>query len=1243
MSMGLVDTEEIPEEEEVEPRPRQTGIFTRRAFRAAEDVTEEAERWNPFPLEEERTIAGYAPGDVEAITLRGRANNPDPEDPDQEPAFIRNSANFLFGDEMAILGVKWDKDGMSWKMETAMDMYSEHPIRTAIAATSFIPLLGQYVKSARVGTGIVSRSMRAVSLMPDAVPLVAKHGDNWTAIADEMLVTPDLNAAAEGGKVLKYFDDDFAAAVLAKSDPEERLAMLGGRKALRNILLEEETLRRRRDLTDRISKGSATPGERRAHFLQKHFANKYWKFGEEANKAYVKNMNKFWDEARFDELFNHPLDEADHLPYFKYLNERLPEEDFLKLSPEKQRYFQRSRDRYFAHQTSTLESGFNTPETIAWVGRAHTAAVNKNSPRHLFFDVSPSVKMLEGKGEIRHYPKLYAPTLLDRKKSVDEVIEAAATGKIFIDPDEVHKLSVVKDEMLHQGYKFVRDVALKAGDTTTSRYSIRADVYEALPDYAKKSWVSMDQLPGGPAVVDRVRRMVAKASGKTPEELGDLPYMHENLIDELFDSHSGMFIQGHNAINLLSALTIAHKQSKTVYNLPSHFQNPLTNIMYCMPMAGVNPFKGDALSDMQKAHKMIWSIAKRVTSMEVPAKNVMADRNLLEEIAKVGKVDPVMVTKAGTSINLLDDLMDPRVRSILEEQSFENSEGFSAMGDLLERLARDPNKGVMGNVTEWLGNAYVKASKKINAKTGNTLSKMSAAYLAEDMTPKLATFMQLRKQGMSIEQAVLTIGRKFPQYGTVGKSIQGARRSLFPWITFPAEMTRVMKNNLVDRPLASAMWLQSAGAMQAFMSGVGLAPSTPEEVEAARESAPFWANKPSAVIATAAGQGAAGGALAGGLAGATIGTLTAGPLGFAVGSAAGAVAGAGIGVWGSSGEDSLRSWVMDFLPHSAVFPQTYGADFGPGSNMAVEALKVSPVEPYSVMMPLFRLVMGQDEYGQEIVAENTPDYVSKAMIQTLGIITPPWMQKWGLRAGTPEAGFFGLDRLSTATLGGVAGALVGYKAGGLIGAGAGAFAGTAVGSQIDTSRFEEDIGLRVNSRTGEHGNPIYDVLLNSVTGVGKSWRADPGQKAFTDKLHEDNLKTFRSSIKRKMLDAAVNGDEERWKALMQDYFMTYIQQYDDPREAQSRFSASMEDFIPQLRRNPLYKRYSEDELKKRLKDATAFAIKHRGDFADKRVEQIRKEIIKRQLSRHQSGDALGFDMDFNFNTGATGLGAKGLY
>jgi hypothetical protein len=274
--------------------------------------------------------------------------------------------------------------------------------------------------------------------------------------------------------------------------------------------------------------------------------------------------------------------------------------------------------------------------------------------------------------------------------------------------------------------------------------------------------------------------------------------------------------------------------------------------------------------------------------------------------------------------------------------------------------------------------------------------------------------------------------------------------------------------------------------------------------------------------------------------------------------------------------------------------------------------------------------MGEDEFGNDIMADGPFDYATKAMVQTFGLLSPPWVQKYGFRVGTPDAGFLGMDRVSTMTLAGAAGAVAGYKMGGPLGAAGIGVAGMALGSQIDTSRFEEDIGIRENPRTGERGNPVFDVLFNTATGLGKSWKTTPGQKAFNDKIKEDSLKKFRASLRKKMVDKASNGDEEGFNQMMQDYFMTYVTQYENPREAQAKFSESMATLMPKLRRNPQFARFSLEELEARLREATAFAVKHRGEFSDKRVEDLRKEIMLRSLNQHKKGDAIGYDRDYDF-------------
>ncbi|MCI0560952.1 MAG: hypothetical protein MN733_20900, partial [Nitrososphaera sp.] len=545
---------------------------------------------------QEREVESYSQGEVNSATLRTRANNPDPQDPDQEPAFIRSSTNFLFGDEMAIMGIKWDKDGLTWKAETAEEMWSDHPIMSTVALAGIaFPFVGALRKSAKVGKLAVAgaklasgadeagmlatayKAGRAVGILPETL---LKHGDDWTKLGDELLDVVDEDAVALGAKtqVLKYFDDDFAAVVKAEADPTKRLEMLGGRKRLQEILLESDKRQRMLDLKATVESGNGTTAQIAQYALQKRFANTYFNIGNRVSKEYVRNMNKFWDNAKLDELFKHELDEEDHLLYFKYLNDKHDPTDFAKLSPVKQQYFERTRNRYWQHQRDAVESGFMTPETVARIGPAHVAALRKGSEAVTeAADVSRKQSILERGGIIRHYPKLKSPTLLERTSTLDEVIDAAARGELITNIEDIHRTSIIKDEMLHLGYKLMRDVALRAGDTATNRYAIKAEAFDALSDTAKKAWVGLDDIPGK-GVSARLKRMVAKSLGKTPDEIDRLPYVHQNVIDEMFDPEGGMMMAGHNVANAISLLTAMHKPAKTVFNLPSHGQNIVSNL-----------------------------------------------------------------------------------------------------------------------------------------------------------------------------------------------------------------------------------------------------------------------------------------------------------------------------------------------------------------------------------------------------------------------------------------------------------------------------------------------------------------------------------------------------------------------------------------------------------------------------------------------------------------------------------------
>jgi len=217
----------------------------------------------------------------------------------------------------------------------------------------------------------------------------------------------------------------------------------------------------------------------------------------------------------------------------------------------------------------------------------------------------------------------------------------------------------------------------------------------------------------------------------------------------------------------------------------------------------------------------------------------------------------------------------------------------------------------------------------------------------------------------------------------------------------------------------------------------------------------------------------------------------------------------------------------------------------------------------------------------------------------------------GAVGGVPVAG---------PTLGGVGGAVVGAGLGALVGA--------------NTTRLEEDLGLKQNSRTGLPGNPVYDVLFNSIIGA-RTDRSTASQKLFNEKLVDEKFKETRSALIKDLRDAKVNKNEPMANSLLGQIVRTFSQQYDNPSEAQRAFNKYMEDQSDKFQQDPLLRSWSKEDLVKRLREAGQFAAQHRTAAAQKMVQDIRNEIIKREISRRPDEYPIGYDLDFDFDTQET--------
>jgi hypothetical protein len=399
--------------------------------------------------------------------------------------------------------------------------------------------------------------------------------------------------------------------------------------------------------------------------------------------------------------------------------------------------------------------------------------------------------------------------------------------------------------------------------------------------------------------------------------------------------------------------------------------------------------------------------------------------------------------------------------------------------------------------------------------------------------------------------------------------------------------------------------------------------------------APIWAQRGTSVLME--GGRATGATLAGStgaFTGAVIGGAKAGTLGAMVGAGLGGAAGAALG-YGLSDEDekNMRAWSMDFLPWGSLQTPTTSPEAEPHSGRSL--IDLSPVEPFAVLMPLINVMMGESDFGQQIPVTGPTDVMAKSIMGFAGFLAPPLIQKYGMRVGDPDTGLLGLDTAGTRLGAATIGAGVGLAGGGLPGAVIGGIGGGLVGA--NTVRLQEDLGLSKSTRTGQPGNPIFDVLLNSFTGMGVSWKATPEQRLYNEGLRRERFSEVRAKWQKQMDYAILNGDDEMFAEAMGAINRSFTTEYLNPRVATDKFGEYAKRRLDKIGRHPQLKGYSEERLAQMLDEALNFARGHRGAAMDRRVNAIRQEMLFRLISRENEGlNVGGYDYDINTASGLLG-------
>jgi hypothetical protein len=625
------------------------------------------------------------------------------------------------------------------------------------------------------------------------------------------------------------------------------------------------------------------------------------------------------------------------------------------------------------------------------------------------------------------------------------------------------------------------------------------------------------------------------------------------------------------------------------------------------------------LDDGKLVTKMFTKIAKKAAKAEEGIDALMTKERLIDFLGD----DRFITDKLGSQVDLAEFFSDDIMKELVEHQAFDSVEGMSNVKTLLGQIDRLEQTGWSDKALKTVARSIAGIGEVPGIK--QTLQGMSSAYLGEDMIPKMMYAMHLARKGWGRDAIVREVGRRLPQYRTVGAIPNSARRVVLPWITFPAEAARIMKNNMMDHPVAMTAWLQAPQIAQAALSGMYLGPQFDELPTVIQQAPPWGARYQTAAIRESAAPEvlqAFGMGTVGGLGGMAVG----GARGAAIGATAGAVAGAAFGAArGKEPEDEARDfnrmWSLDFLPWSSLslgslhpyewekldpldrFKKEPGPPT-PGQEGWQTAKDLAPVEPFAVFMPLLDLWSGRGAFGQELKARSNMEYANKMALGLLGHLMPPIIQKYGMKLQS-EGGFMypmgdihdnngGMQTLPDyvgTTFGGLSMGTLTFLGGrklkgvGALGLGAAtalsAATGAAAGTEINTRRFMTDMGILPDPRTREQADWTLDFLANSFFGVNKSWKASPKQSIYNQKIRDRRFAPLRQIALRELKDAISVGSESRARVALSEIRKLFTLQYADTEMGGRKFLEWADETTSKLSQLPIFSGISQERTQAR--------------------------------------------------------------
>jgi hypothetical protein len=743
---------------------------------------------------------------------------------------MRNFANFIAHDEMAMVGVEWGKEKINWNLDVARDFIADHPWRAGLAvAGASGPLFAGAKRIARVVSGGADAAIDSGRLLERGLI------DN---IAD--------------------FDKLSAGAKKIVNGQADRIADIAEMQAA-------------------IKNGTATPIQQMKASFHSSFGNAY--LDDQAMErmspySTLKEWAKRSEELVAGKTVTNMLDMADNVPTHEgtsILHALKDPKQLAGLSNQAKAFALAYGDEARNMQKQLLAEGFIDQETADKIGDVWFSTLRTDTPmfeegattavhsvikrRTLDPEVAGSLRVINiprtGSANLkeRALDSTQVTSLIKRQRAAEaltadkperalallkhapeeaEAINLIKSGRhddakallgregfIGSNPKDMVVKSMLQQKLLFENFKTLREVAMNPNMTKTF------EEVQAMSSTTRKRMMSLDRMENASVL----RRMVAKKMGKT--SVDKLGYVHESMFEALADVTNENTIS--SGISLLEVGTAILKTMKTSANPFTHLQNIVGNMVF-LHMAGFNAFnpKNAALirtswtaaADWQKARKTGASVA---------------------EIRELGKLKSNV--KGAADIDIASELMNPLLsgeHGILDMSSMEASEGIPMLG----KLARSAGDEQM------LAKGLIKGAQKLTHYTG--IEKMADVYMAEDSSMKLAYYLHLRTEGLNPLAAANEVAKRLPMYGTVGGAVKRGRKVLFPWASFPTEATRIMKNNMIDHPFRTAGWMHAPNLVQAGMAqgpqafgGKGM---SYEEVESRKEQNPNWAQKLTSVV-----------------------------------------------------------------------------------------------------------------------------------------------------------------------------------------------------------------------------------------------------------------------------------------------------------------------------------------------------------------------------------------------------------